>query len=284
MEVTMKTKTLGYTMLLVTGCVVGQDATEAPLSYDEFREKFISEETDEAGSTRLFYDWDQPLASEDQARALYSAYTRAKQGGESISEAAVNLTLFGNDVWSAADRQNLSYCVANSFGARKSAIVTALAGAAGAWQTASNGALRFVYRPEHDANCTNANTAVTFNTVPSQVVNGVVARAFLPSTPRANRQLIVFVNTAFNPTLIFPLEGVLRHELGHAIGLRHETARVEAIVEFGFQCFEDAFVRPLTRIDLDSVMTTPACMGNQIRNRALTISRLDTEGVRKLYR
>jgi hypothetical protein len=276
-------QTLAYAMVLVTGCVVGQDATEAPLGYDEFREKFIRVQTDASGSTQLFYDWDQPLASEDQARALFAAYSRAKAGGESISEAAVNLTLFGEDVWSAADRQNLSYCVADSFGARKGELVTALAGATGAWQTASNGALRFAYRPEHDANCTNANTAVTFNTVPSQEVNGVVASAFFPSSPRANRQLVVFVNTAFDPALIFPLEGVLRHELGHAIGLRHETARTEAIVEFGFQCFEDVFVRPLTQIDLDSVMTTPACMGNAIRNRSLTISPLDIEGVLEIY-
>jgi hypothetical protein len=268
-------------LIAITGCIVGDEPQ--PLTYDEFRAKFIRADVDAAGQQHFLYDWDQPLASEDAVRDLYAAYTRAKTGGESISEATVNLTLFGNDVWSPADRQNLSYCVSNDFGARKDAVVNALASATGAWQTASGGALRFVYRPDQDASCTNTNTAVTFNTVPSQEVNGVVASAFFPSFPREQRQVIVFVNTAFDPTLIFPLDGVLRHELGHAIGLRHETARAEAIVAFGFQCFEDVFFRPLTEFDINSVMTTPACMGDQIVNRTLSISPLDEAGVRNLY-
>jgi hypothetical protein len=258
------------------GCVVG--TADAPLSYEEFKAKFVT-----VAGTHRFYDWDQPLAHPRQLKQLYAAYELAKTGGESLSEATVNRTLFGDDKWSPADAQNLTYCVSDSFGAQKAAVVSGMATAGSAWQSASNGAVQFAYVPAQDANCTNANTAVTFNVIPNSTVSGLYATSFFPSQGRADRQLIVYVAQALDPNAMFPFAGILRHELGHTLGLRHETTRTQAVVQYGFQCFENVFFRAITDYDDLSVMTTPACMGSAIKNKALSISTLDAAGIRELY-
>jgi hypothetical protein len=269
--------------VLAQGCIIGAES-DGVLSREEFAAKYVGTTHDSTGAAHLYYDWDQPLASEAQVDALYDLYRRAKTGGETLSEAVVNLTLYGRDVWSPADRTNLSYCGGDSFGARKQAMVSALATADSAWTNASNGAVRFVYRPDQDASCTNTNPAVVFNSLPYDEDSGVIASAFFPSDVRANRQLLVNVRNAFDPAPSFPFAGVLRHELGHALGLRHETTRAAAIVQFGWQCFEDIFQAPLTSFDLDSVMVTPACVGDAIRNKQLVLSPRDVEGIQRLYR
>jgi serine protease len=258
------------------GCVVG--ATDAPLSYQEFKAKYVT-----VAGTRRFYDSDQPLATPHQLKQLYAQYALAKTGGESISEATVNLTLFGDDKWSPADAQNLTYCVSDAFGAQKPAVVDALATAGDGWHSASNGAVHFAYVAAQDASCTNANTAVTFDVIPNNAASGPYAVSFFPSQARASRELVIYTVNALDPNSAFPLAGVLRHELGHTLGLRHETTRTEAVIQYGQQCFENVFNRPLTAYDDMSVMTTPACMGNAIKNKLLVITSLDAEGIQKLY-
>jgi hypothetical protein len=122
-----------------------------------------------------------------------------------------------------------------------------------------------------------------FNVVPSGDSTGNFATAFFPSQARGARQLIVYTGLALAPDRRFPLEGIFRHELGHVLGLRHETNRFEAVAQYGRQCFEDAWFRTLTAFDDQSVMTTPGCMGDAIKNTNLSISPLDAEGIRILY-
>jgi len=268
---------------LLSGCMVGEPESDT-LSYEGFVAKYITVQKTPSGTTYL-YDWDQPLRDEAQVKALYAEYARVKQGGERLSAAIVNTNLFGDrDVWSAADRTNLTYCVSNDFGANKPAVVNALAKATADWSAAANNGVKFAYDGAQDGACTNANTAVTFNTIPiNQPDSGLIAQAFFPSYARADRQVLVNVPNALGPNPAFPFDGILRHELGHALGLRHETTRIDAAITYGMHCFEDVFFDELTAYDDTSVMVTPACVGNAIKNKQLVISPLDGVGIRALY-
>ncbi len=72
------------------------------------------------------------------------------------------------------------------------------------------------------------------------------------------------------------LQGILRHELGHTLGFRHEHTRPEAGT-----CFEDTAWRALTAYDASSVMHYPQCNGTQTGDLVLTD--LDRQGATALY-
>lgn len=274
----MKTIGLASALLvsLLAGCMAGSD-TEAPLSYEDFKARYIGSTTDPDGTVHLFYDWDQPLDSEAQVEKLYEAYVAAKTGGETLSEATVNTNVYGQAVrWTAASAQNLTYCVSNSFGARKTAVVNAMAAATAAWTNATNGSVRYSYQSQYDATC-NTATPVVFDVNPGSFA---YAKAFFPGNARAQRRVLIHPAT-FNGD--FPAAGILRHELGHTLGLRHETTRKEAVAKYGVQCFEDIYHRALTAYDDYSVMTTPACMGANVKNKTLSLSANDVAGIRLLY-
>lgn len=274
----MKTNALVTALLalLAAACTAGTDS-EGPLSYDEFKERYVGVTVDPDGVEHMFYDWDQPLASEDQVRALYETYLDAKIGGELVSEATANTNVYGQIVrWNAQTAQNLTYCVSNAFGARKQAVVNAMAAATSAWYSASNGRVRYVYVPQYDASC-NTSTPVVFDVNPGTFA---YAMAFFPGDPRSRRRVLIHPAT-FDGT--FPAAGILRHELGHTLGLRHETTRREAVQKYGTHCFEDIYHAALTTYDDYSVMTTPACMGQNVKNRTLSLSTRDVQGIRLLY-
>jgi hypothetical protein len=278
----MKTPGLASALLVtllaipLVGCMAGSDA-EAPLSYEEFKARYIGTTTDPDGTEHMFYDWDQPLESEAQVEMLYAAYVAAKTGGETLSEATVNTNIYGQAVrWNAATAQNLTYCVSNSFGALKTPVVNAMAAATAAWTNATNGRVRYSYEAKYDATC-NTATPVVFDVNPGSFA---YAKAFFPGNARAQRRVLIHPAT-FNGT--FPAAGILRHELGHTLGLRHETTRKEAVTKYGVHCFEDIYNKPLTAYDDYSVMTTPACMGANVKNKTLSLSALDVQGIRLLY-
>jgi len=280
----MHSKLLLASLIGVTACVTG-DESDGVLSHDAFVQKFIG--TTHDGT--IYYDWDTKLASWDKVDQLYAAYRTAKLGGESVSEAAVDETLFGtDDIWSADDRANLSYCVSNDFGANKQAVIDGIVDAGLAWTQAAGGAVQFIYYPAEDANCTNANENVKFDVIPIDEDSGLFASTFFPNNARADRQFLVNVRNALAPDALFPFVGIARHELGHVLGLRHETARLEKIgdelIEFGVNCFENAFIRNVTDFDDVSVMVTPACVGIAgLKNKQLVLSALDGDGIRALY-
>ena len=261
---------------LLAGCMSGSDA-EPPLSYEEFKATYITTSTDPEGVEHLLYDWDQPLDSEAQVASLYDAYVAAKAGGETVSEATANTNIYGQAViWGAATAQNLTYCVSNTFGSLKTPVVNAMAAATAAWTNATNGRIRYSYQSQYDASC-NTSTPVVFDVNPGTFA---YARAFFPGNSRAQRRVLIHPAT-FNGT--FPAAGILRHELGHTLGLRHETTRKEAVTKYGVHCFEDIYNKPLTAYDDYSVMTTPACMGANVKNRTLSLSANDVAGIRVLY-
>ena len=69
---------------------------------------------------------------------------------------------------------------------------------------------------------------------------------------------------------------MLRHELGHTIGFRHEHTRPESGT-----CFEDNNWRPLTGYDSKSVMHYPQCNGTQDGDLSLTAT--ERAGANSVY-
>ena len=83
-------------------------------------------------------------------------------------------------------------------------------------------------------------------------------------------------NTAFTQTGNPTMTGILRHELGHTLGFRHEHTRPEAGT-----CFEDNNWRALTTYDSASVMHYPQCNGTG--DWTLTLTTRDAQGAASVY-
>jgi hypothetical protein len=178
----------------------------------------------------------------------------------------------GDAAWPASAKRNISYCVSDTFGANKSRVVQAMAAAAAEWEAAAD--LKYVYRSDQDASCNASNTNVVFDVNPVNANGSYLARAFFPNSSRRARNVLID-NSAFRSGGGVSLLGVIRHELGHTLGFRHEHTRPEA-----GRCFEDNNWRALTPYDRQSVMHYPQCNGV---NTGLAITALDKQGVAALY-
>ena len=191
--------------------------------------------------------------------------------------AAANTLTGGVDIWSSARKKQLTYCVSNGVAARKAEGVAAMDAATRAWEDAAN--VDFSHVAAQDANCTDNNAAVAFDVRPVDVDGAYFARAFFPSEARADRNVLID-NSSFqidgDSLQGLTLTGILRHELGHALGLRHEHTRPEAGT-----CFEDSNFTPVTQYDKFSVMHYPYCNGGSQWTLALTA--LDKAGAACLY-
>ena len=210
---------------------------------------------------------------------LEAAFARYMGEAAPVAEAAsrhpliVNTVNGADDRWPASTAVNITYCVSSSsFGSRYSAVVSAMNSAAAAWEGTAN--VNFVHLSAQDANCTSRNTAVVFN-VRQVSTTQYLARAFFPSTSRRSRELLIS-SSSFGNITPYTLAGVLRHELGHTIGFRHEHTRPEAGT-----CFEDNSWRALTAYDSASVMHYPQCNGTNKGDLVLT--NLDVQGAKALY-
>jgi hypothetical protein len=254
------------------------DPTDEPLaphafqSFEEFqatvRVKGIPEEL-------YLVEWDVPIHSVSELRAYYDANV----GGSKQKGIVATLPSGADDVWSGLAQLNLSYCVSNDFGADQNRAITEMAAATRAWMDVAN--VFYVYNPSQNANCSNVNPNVTFSVRPW---TGGGACAFRPGgSACVARTLVInyldldtnpfYANNAPNVTTT----GVLRHELGHTLGLRHEHTRPET----GGICFEDSAWRVLTPYDQSSVMHYPWCNGLLMSELLLTES--DGFSARQLY-
>lgn len=104
---------------------------------------------------------------------------------------------------------------------------------------------------------------------------GPIARAFFPSSPADDRQIVVF-RDFFANDLGFDRVGVLRHEFGHILGYRHE--QLQSIS--GCVTNEDGRWKPITRYDPHSVMHYMCGKGGSF---ALDLTASDIQGHRCLY-
>ncbi|WP_338871599.1 matrixin family metalloprotease [Myxococcus stipitatus] len=250
----------------------GADApqTEAPkMTWEEFRASAVQ---DPEG--KWIFDGDQAVDSEAELRAFFDSAvsgTATNQAGLAVYNTSGGTTA-GDVKWSAAQKGNLTYCVSNTFGTNKAKIVAAMNSATAAWEATAS--VNFVHNTALDANCTASQTGVLFDVRPVNSGGQYLARAFFPNSGRASRNVLVD-NTAFGSIAPWTLAGIMRHELGHTLGFRHEHTRVNG------GCYEDSQWRGLTTYDSASVMHYPQCNGTQQGDLVLTAR--DQQGARALY-
>jgi hypothetical protein len=258
----------------VTASCASDSAEPTPLTWEEFQAMAVQEP-----DTGLYIvNGDEPVDGLEQLREMYERYLESHYAAHSDiardrSALIVNTVNGADDKWSASQAQNLTYCVSKKqFGSRYASVVSALDSATAAWEAVAN--VNFVHLVAQDDNCTSRNNNVVFNV--GYVCRGsYLARAFFPSSSRRSREVLVDC-TSWGNISPWTLQGVLRHELGHTLGFRHEHTRPEAGT-----CFENNSWRALTAYDSSSVMHYPQCNGDQTGDLVLT--NLDKAGAATLY-
>jgi hypothetical protein len=178
-------------------------------------------------------------------------------------------------VWNSTVKQALTYCVSTAFGPQYNNVVADMAAATQAWEQVA--AVNFIHLTAQDGSCTASNASVVFDVRPVNVNGQYLARAFFPNDLRPERNVLID-NSSFelDPGGTLQLTGILRHELGHTLGFRHEHTRPESGA-----CYEDDNWRPLTNYDAFSVMHYPQCNG--LGDWSLTLTSADQTGAACLY-
>ena len=215
---------------------------------------------------------DTPITDPKHLREFFE--NKVQKAGTPAAGLAVMQSGGVDAVWPDHEKRSLTYCVSNSFGARHAAVVSEMAAAANVWEVVAD--INFSHMPGEDGDCDVSNNQVLFDVRPVSGGN-YLARAFFPGDPR-NRRNVLIDNSSFNltPGGNLTLRGILRHELGHTLGFRHEHTRPEAGT-----CFEDDDWRELTSYDAFSVMHYPQCNG--AGDWSLLLTDMDKSGAACLY-
>ncbi len=235
------------------------DAPSLSLSWEEFRANppvtwetvLATTPREPFAPYRFVVDGDIVLPDEQALREYYEAYLAQEYAARvpSASPLTVATSLGADVIWPVGQR-DLSYCISDTFGARKAQMVAAMSSATSSWS--ARVAVRFVYVPTQDANCNSANPNVLFNVSPVTTTQ-YYAAAFFPNYARSSRQLLV-ADAAFTTSAGGrDLEGILRHETGHILGFRHEHIWITCTSE------GQSDARRVTSYDVNSVMHYPQC-------------------------
>ncbi|WP_394835459.1 M57 family metalloprotease [Pendulispora rubella] len=244
----------------------GESTGSTAKSFEEWKST-VQQESD---TGIWIVDRDIPVDSEEK---LHSFYERYVQQGALIVDNNNGV----DSKWNATQKLNITYCVSkSSFGSNYNRVVQAMRDAGNAWTAVAN--VKFVYKSDQDGNCTVRNNNVVFNVRIGG--SGFSGRAFFPGDGRSSREVLIGPTAAkgSNPNGPETLTGLLRHELGHTLGFRHEHTRPESGAS---DCFEDNNWRELTPYDASSVMHYPWCNGGNTGDLRITAS--DAEGAAKLY-
>jgi hypothetical protein len=191
----------------------------------------------------------------------------------------VKLDRNGNDaIWSGSQKDNLTYCIQrdgqHGFQDNYYRVANAMRSATRDWEASAN--VNFSHNSSQDANCEQSDEVLfrVLETWASWQGGGVQAAAFFPDSPAHERILWIAADMPQNTPAPISFSGLLRHELGHVIGLVHEHAREDL-------CPEAGDWRALTAYDRYSVMHyRVSCNGP---NTDYFLSNLDRQGVGELY-
>ena len=172
----------------------------------------------------------------------------------------------------------LKYCVLKNTFADDTEYLTArqaVEKATQAWEDTCG--IKFDHVISKDTSTTTRVKGVTF-TVRKIDANGMfIASAFFPNDPPERRRVLIDPSF-FADNLGFDRVGVLRHELGHVLGFRHEHIRSEAPSNCPDEDLADTL--DLTAYDPKSVMHY-FCGG--VGSLELLITTVDVTGAQRVY-
>lgn len=219
---------------------------------------------------------DVPIRGEKRLREFFEANIQVvPPTGDKVPELIVANEGGLDLLWGNAQRRALTYCVDTGFGPNYTAMVADMAGAAAAWEAAAD--IDFIHVAAEDSACTSSNNNVLFDVRPFDFGGQFLAVAFLPNEARSGRTVAMDPSSfTLDPNRALTLRGILRHELGHVLGFRHEHTRPDAGA-----CFEDLDWREVTDYDALSVMHYPHCNGQG--DFSLTLTHSDMNGIACLY-
>lgn len=252
--------------------VSGSDnSNEALMSFEDFKKSVYQEK--ETGV--YIVNGDEAFSGEAKLREFYN---KLYLNGKLI----VHQSNAVDVVWTATQRKSLTYCVSKSgFGSNYDQVVAAMKSSTEAWEAIAD--VDFIHKVDQDGNCTKSNNNVLFDVSKKSFweSGSYLARSFFPDETRSARNIIIAqdaldLTLGAEPDLI----GVLRHELGHILGFRHEHTRPEG----ASKCFEDDNWRPVTDYDVHSVMHYPQCAQDGVlTDWKLTLTQKDIEGASRVY-
>jgi hypothetical protein len=172
----------------------------------------------------------------------------------------------------------LTYCVLKNTFASQQRYDQAVAGmkqATWAWENTCG--IKFQHKPELDNSATTKPDGVLFTVREIDASGQFIASAFFPNDPK-NRRRVLIDPSYFDPNLGFDPVGVLRHELGHVLGFRHEHIRSQAPPSCPDETLADTL--DLTQYDPQSVMHY---FCGDVGSKTLMITDVDKIGSQKLY-
>ncbi len=241
-------------------------------TFEDF-ERSVYKESGERG--KYIVNGDTPIADRKHLREFFEENIKKEPPQTQPGHLAVMMAGGQQAVWNTTQKKQLTYCVSPAFGARQQAVVDAVQGATGAWSAVAD--VAFTHVASEDAHCAPSSTNVVFDVRPVNVNGQYLARAFFPNEPRADRNVLIDESSFhLDPNGKLQLVGILRHELGHSLGWRHEHTRPESGT-----CFEDTNWKPITAYDRFSVMHYPQCNGGG--DWSLTLTSLDKDGAACVY-
>jgi serine protease len=195
------------------------------------------------------------VADEKHLRELFERNIQGTDDAAAEGDERLIVVAGANGTWNAGRKKELTYCVSKDFGERYPRVIEDMRAAAAAWESVAD--VKFKHVDQQDTTCTANNTAVLFDVRPYDSGGRYLARAFFPNERRATSNVLIDPSSFARPSNDnLQLLGILRHELGHTLGWRHEHTRPEAGV-----CFEDDDWVPMTNYDHLSVMHYPQCNG-----------------------